>query len=214
MHLESSASRMFVQVSMAYMLGPMVAKLATFTPIIQSGINVKGNTKLSTLTWSVSSNERVFQIGDFDKKTTGFIESGPYHHGLAAQSPANFTYTVGKSNTSDWYYASSNLGTWNVEFDVATLEKSSARLIVSLAGYSQSTALTISSNGAVLGSLSKDNVTTDAATYRSGTVSGEWHQFVYPVSNLKQGKNVISFTANRYVLWRGFLWDAIALEWA
>ncbi|THW34801.1 hypothetical protein D6D21_09429 [Aureobasidium pullulans] len=185
-----------------------------YTNYTKSGINVKGNTKLSTLTWSVPSNERVFQIGDFDKKTTGFIESGPYHHGLAAQSPANFTYTVGKSNTSDWYYASSNLGTWNVEFDVATLEKSSARLIVSLAGYSQSTALTISSNGAVLGSLSKDNVTTDAATYRSGTVSGEWHQFVYPVSNLKLGKNVISFTVNRYVLWRGFLWDAIALEWA
>ncbi|THZ20218.1 hypothetical protein D6C91_04825 [Aureobasidium pullulans] len=185
-----------------------------YTNYTKSGINVKGNTKLSTLTWSIPSNERVFQIGDFDKKTTGFIESGSYHHGLAAQSPANFTYTVGKSNTSDWYYVSSNLGTWNVEFDVATLEKSSARLIVSLAGYSQSTALTISSNGAVLGSLSKDNVTTDAATYRSGTVSGEWHQFVYPVSNLKQGKNVISFTVNRYVLWRGFLWDAIALEWA
>lgn len=36
MHLEGSASRMFVQVSMTYMLGPMVAKLATSTPIIQN----------------------------------------------------------------------------------------------------------------------------------------------------------------------------------
>jgi rhamnogalacturonan endolyase len=73
--------------------------------------------------------------------------------------------------------------------------------------------LTISANGVVLGSLNKGNVSTDAAVYRSGTVSGEWHQFEYVVSNLKQGKNVLNFEVDRYVLWRGFLWDAIALEW-
>lgn len=183
------------------------------TNYTKSGIDVKGKTNLSTLTWSVPSNKRIFQIGDFDKKTTGFINSGPYHHGLAAASPANYTFTVGTSNSSSWYYASSNLGTWNVKFSIPKLERSTARLIISLAGYSQSTALTISANGVVLGSLNKGNVSTDAAVYRSGTVSGEWHQFEYVVSNLKQGKNVLNFEVDRYVLWRGFLWDAIALEW-
>ncbi|KAI5206828.1 hypothetical protein E4T39_02399 [Aureobasidium subglaciale] len=185
-----------------------------YTNFTKSGIEVKDDLDLSTLIWSVPSNKRIFQIGDFDKKTTGFVNSGPYQHGLAAASPANFTFTVGTSTSADWYYASSNLGTWDIVFDVPTLEKPTARLIVSLAGYSQSTSLTISSNGVVLGSLNKNNVTTDAAVYRSGTVSGEWHQFEYTIENLKEGKNVISFTVDRYVLWRGLLWDAIALDWA
>ncbi|KAG9569370.1 polysaccharide lyase family 4 protein, partial [Aureobasidium melanogenum] len=184
-----------------------------YTNFTKAGIDVKGKTNLSTLTWSVPSNERIFQIGDFDKKTTGFINSGPYHHGLAALSPANFTYTVGISNTSDWYYASSNLGSWKVEFHVPVLKTPTAKLVVSLAGYSQSTALTISFNDVVLHSLTKDNVSIDASVYRSGTVSGEWHQFEYVVDNLKQGRNVVNFEVDRYVLWRGFLWDAVALEW-
>jgi rhamnogalacturonan endolyase len=184
-----------------------------YTNYTRSGIEVKGKTNLSTLTWSVPSNKRIFQIGDFDKETTGFINSGPYRHGLAASSPANSTCVVGTSHASSWYYASSNLGTWNVEFSIPKLERPTARLIVSLAGYSQSTALTISANGIVLGSLNKGNVSTDAASYRSGTISGEWHQFEYVVDNLKQGKNILSFEVDRYVLWRGFLWDVIALEW-
>ncbi|KAG9612415.1 polysaccharide lyase family 4 protein, partial [Aureobasidium melanogenum] len=184
-----------------------------YTNFTKAGIDVKGKTNLSTLTWFISNKKRIFQIGDFDKKTTGFINSGPYHHGLAALSPANFTYNVGTSNTSDWYYASSNLGTWNVEFDVPVLKTPTAKLVVSLAGYSQSTALTIFVNDVVLDSLNKDNVSTDASVYRSGTVSGEWHQFEYVIDNLKQGRNVVSFEVDRYVLWRGFLWDAIALEW-
>ncbi|KAI5269838.1 hypothetical protein E4T47_06684 [Aureobasidium subglaciale] len=185
-----------------------------YTNYTKSGIDVKGDLDLSTLVWSVPSNKRIFQTGDFDKKTTGFVNSGPYQHGLAAASPANFTITVGTSTSTDWYYASSNLGTWDIVFDVSTLEKPIARLIVSVAGYSQSTSLTISSNGVVLGSLNKNDVTTDAAAYRSGTVSGEWHRFEYAIGNLKKGRNVISFTVDRYVLWRGILWDAIALEWA
>ncbi|KAG9528325.1 polysaccharide lyase family 4 protein, partial [Aureobasidium melanogenum] len=184
-----------------------------YTNFTKAGIDVKGKTNLSTLTWPVPSNERIFQIGEFDKKTTGFINSGPYHHGLAALSPANLTYTVGISNISDWYYASSNIGSWKVEFHVPVLKTPTAKLVVSLAGYSQSTALTISINDVVLDSLTKDNVSTDASVYRSGTVSGEWHQFEYVVDNLKQGRNVVSFEVDRYVLWRGFLWDAVALEW-
>jgi rhamnogalacturonan endolyase len=195
----------------AWSNGGMISDV--YTNYTKSGIEVKGKTNLSTLTWPVPGNKRIFQIGDFDKKTTSFVNSGPYRHGLAAVSPANYTFTVGTSNSSSWYYASSNLGTWNVEFSILKLEKPTARLIISLAGYSQSTALTISANGVVLGSLSKNNVSTDAAAYRSGTVSGEWHQFDYVVSNLEQGKNVVSFEVDRYVLWRGFLWDAIALEW-
>ncbi|KAI5256298.1 hypothetical protein E4T42_01532 [Aureobasidium subglaciale] len=185
-----------------------------YTNYTKSGVEVKDDLDLSTLIWSVPSNKRIFQIGNFDKRTTGFVNNGPYQHGLAAASPANFTFTVGTSTSADWYYASSNLGTWDIVFDTPALEKQNARLIVSLAGYSQSTSLTISSNDVVLGSLNKNNVTTDAAAYRSGTVSGEWHQFEYVIGNLKEGKNVISFTVDRYVLWRGFLWDAIALEWA
>ncbi|KAF3005903.1 hypothetical protein E8E13_009549 [Curvularia kusanoi] len=177
-------------------------------------------TDVQTLTWTVPSNRKqIFQIGAFDKKATGFTNSGPRQHGLTEKSPANLTYTVGTSKTSDWYYASSKLGSWDIVFNAsAPAQVKKAVLSVSLAGYSQSTALTIYLNGknTVVGSISKDTLTSDPALYRSGTVSGEWRflQFEIDAKALVQGKNVLSFATERYTLWRGVLWDSILLEWA
>ncbi|KAF2709071.1 polysaccharide lyase family 4 protein [Pleomassaria siparia CBS 279.74] len=173
---------------------------------------------LNNLTWAVPTNrQKIFQIGAFDKKATGFTNSGQHVHGLTEKGPANLTFTVGKNTDADWYYASSKLGSWDVVFN-ASAPNSTARalLSVSLAGYSQSAGLTIYLNGnKTLGSISKDTLTSDPALYRSGTISGEWRflQYDIPAEDLKQGSNVLSFTTDRYTLWRGVLWDSIILEW-
>ncbi|KAK9415814.1 putative Polysaccharide lyase family 4, domain III-domain-containing protein [Seiridium unicorne] len=177
-------------------------------------------TDLGTLSWEVPGLESIFQIGDFDKKALGFKNGGPpYQHGVADESPANLTYTIGISNVSEWYYAQSLVGTWTVEFSLTAAEiashTSGAQLSVSLAGYSQSSTLNISVNGDLLASLSKDNLASDPALYRSGKTSGEWRFFQYEIdaSVLSEGVNTVDFTITRYTQWRGFLWDSVILEW-
>lgn len=184
----------------------------TQTPVV---VSAEEETALGSLGWTVPSNKQIFQVGEFSKNATGFKNSGPYRHGLAEKSPSNFTFIVGESKTEDWYYAQSNLGIWSIAFDIPEVTNRTALLTVSLAGYSQSTSLVISANGNNLGSLNKDTLASDPAVYRSGTVSGEWRLFQYEISPglLKTGRNSIDFTVDRYVLWRGFLWDSIILEW-
>ncbi|KAF4904042.1 Rhamnogalacturonate lyase [Colletotrichum fructicola] len=174
---------------------------------------------LGQLSWKVPSSKRIFQVGEFDKKATGFKNGGvPYQHGVAADSPANLTFVVGQSQDSDWYFASSAVGKWTIEFDLPAGDVAANRtalLSVSLAGYSQSAALDIDVNGQVYGSLSKDVLTSDPALYRSGKISGEWRFFQYKIDTdvLKAGKNTVGFSVTRYTQWRGFLWDSILLEW-
>ncbi|KAJ4357149.1 uncharacterized protein N0V89_001724 [Didymosphaeria variabile] len=192
-----------------------------YTNFTTSSIRItKGKTEnLRTLTWEVPQDRiRVFQIGDFDKKALGFTNGGaPRQHGLTEKSPANLTYVIGASKTSDWYYASSKLGSWDVLFNTTRPSTNATALLsVSLAGYSQSTGLTIYLNGnTTIGTINKDTQTSDPALYRSGTTSGEWRflQYELPSSGLYNGQNALSFTVDRYTQWRGILWDSIILEW-
>ncbi|KAK6828426.1 polysaccharide lyase family 4 protein [Apiospora arundinis] len=181
-------------------------------------------TDLDTLTWSVpDQGKRLFSIGEFDKKALGFSNGGPpYRHGVSDQSPANLTFTVGKSRTSDWYYAQALVGTWAVEFDLGhqALARrgngSSATLSLSFAGYSQSAAMDVTINGQLLGSLGTETFASDPSLYRSGKTSGEWRfvQYRVPADALKGGANRLGFTVTRYTQWRGFMWDSIVLEWS
>lgn len=180
-------------------------------------------TNLGELLWNIpAERSRIFRVGDFDKKALGFQNGGqPYLHGVAAFSPANLTFTVGKSKTTDWYYAQSAIGTWAIRFKVSTQDiarngNRTALLSVSLAGYSQSTALKVDVNGELMGALGKDDLASDPALYRSGKISGEWRfiQYEIGVGVLKDGWNTIGFTVTRYTQWRGFMWDSIILEWA
>ncbi|KAH7137363.1 polysaccharide lyase family 4, domain III-domain-containing protein [Dactylonectria estremocensis] len=198
-------------------------KLAdVYTNFTKSAVKItKDKTlNLGQLSWTVSDkSKRIWQIGEFDKTAEGFKNGGvPYQHGLTEQSPANLTFVIGESQDSDWYYASSAVGTWTIEFQLSAAEiaaNKSALLSVSLAGYSQSGALDISVNGNVYGSLSKDTLTSDPALYRSGKISGEWRFLQYTVASdaLKEGLNTVEFQVTRYTLWRGFLWDSIIFEW-
>lgn len=193
----------------------------TLTPII---VEANQTTAVGEIEWELPSGRTtIFQLGDFDKKSIGFKNGGlPYQHGVTDDSPANLTFTIGTSDEStDWYYAISALGTWAIEFEIeaADLAKygnnGTALLTLSLASYSQSTAVDIEVNGYLLGSLTKDELANDPALYRSGKIGGEWRLFQYEVdpAQLVAGVNTVSFTVTRYVQWRGLMWDSIFLEW-
>jgi rhamnogalacturonan endolyase len=193
----------------------------TLTPII---VEANKTTAVGEIEWELPSGRTtIFQLGDFDKKSIGFKNGGlPYQHGVTDDSPANLTFTIGTSDEStDWYYAISALGTWAIEFEIeaADLAKygnnGTALLTLSLASYSQSTAVDIEVNGYLLGSLTKDELANDPALYRSSRIGGEWRLFQYEVdpTQLVAGVNTVSFTVTRYVQWRGFMWDSIFFEW-
>ncbi|KAL3425122.1 rhamnogalacturonate lyase [Phlyctema vagabunda] len=182
-------------------------------------VSNKKTTVVGDLTWQLSGKQRIWQIGAIDRKATGFKNGGgPYTHGLAAQSPANLTYTIGTSATHDWYYAQSAIGTWRVVFNLpaAASRTKTATLSLALAGYSKSSDLVISVNGVQVGSLITANLASDPALYRSGTTAGEWrlYQFTVPAGTLKPGVvNEVDLRITRYTLWRGWLWDSVFLDW-
>ncbi|TKX21756.1 rhamnogalacturonan lyase B-like protein 3 [Elsinoe australis] len=182
---------------------------------------------LNLTTWPLpASRSRVFQVGDFDRKSLGFRYGGaPYQHGLVSQCPANLTFTIGVSPTDAWCFGQSALGKWDIDFslsedEVARNGNSSAILSVSLAGYSQGTSSGIFVNGmdagSRVGNLTSGSVPSDQCLYRSATTAGEWHFFEFPVAagRLRAGRNTVSFVVEKTTVWRGFLWDSIVLDWA
>lgn len=169
----------------------------------------------------IAGRERVFQVGEFDRKSLGFKYAGQpeYHHGLVSQCPANLTFTVGESVDEDWCFGQSALGAWNIAFEVDEVQADrSAILTVSLAGYSQGTSAVILVNGETkVGNLTSGSIPSDPCLYRSATVGGEWHLFEFEFdggSVLKEGANTVTFNVTASTQWRGFLWDSIILEWA
>jgi rhamnogalacturonan endolyase len=163
---------------------------------------------LGNLTWHVPAHKLMWQIGTVDRKATGFGHSGaPHEHARATKCPANLTYTVGQSKTSDWCFVQSTAGTWTVRFNLdsepaappsvataaaATAAAAVATLSIALAGFSSGLSSNITLNGAKIGDLTRGTIGPgDPALYRSGTLAGEWHLVEFPVNAgvLKQGWN-------------------------
>ena len=173
--------------------------------------------KLDPLQWRVTNQQnRIFQVGDFDRKTTGFNLSGsaPYEHGRISKCPANLTYNVGTSQTSDWCFGQSALGTYSILFSVASIPSNatSAKLVVSLAGYSGNKA-DVLLNTRKLGTIGGLAASQD--TYRGATRAGEWRylEFAVQKTDLKLGSSKVDFRVTSSAQWSGWLWDSIILEW-
>ncbi|KAF2635194.1 rhamnogalacturonate lyase-like protein [Massarina eburnea CBS 473.64] len=177
---------------------------------------------IKTLNWTVTDTKsRIFQIGSFDHVTDGFALSGPtpFEHARISKCPANLTYTIGASNTSDWCFGQSALGTWSINFNLSSIPSSAAgaKLTASLAGFSGGSSANILLNEVKVG-----NITTNSAllvssqdTYRGATRAGEWRLLEFPVAGglLKEGNNRVDIKVTSSTQWRGWLWDSIVLEW-
>ncbi|EUC49592.1 polysaccharide lyase family 4 protein [Bipolaris oryzae ATCC 44560] len=176
-------------------------------------------TMLPSLTWPVTNKtKRIFQIGDFDRKTDGFyLADGaiPVQHARIDKCPANLTYTVGTSTPSkDWCFGQSKLGTWSVSFSAFSANSTAARLVVSLAGFSQGSSADILLNEAKIGNITSASLANSQDTYRGATRAGEWRrlEFGVPRGLLKEGQNRLDVRVTRSTQWRGWLWDSLVLE--
>jgi rhamnogalacturonan endolyase len=192
------------------------------TTLVQNDIVVRKDkkTRLRTTSWQVSDRKnRIFQVGDFSRTTDGFKLSGPPYYGAGriTQCPANLTCTVGKSRTSDWCFGQSAVGTHSIVFQVGTVpsKATTAKLLVSLAGFSQGSSADILLNAQKIGNISSSVLPNSQDTYRGATRAGEWHLLEYTVQKdaLRKGANTLDFTVTSSTQWRGWLWDSIIMEW-
>jgi rhamnogalacturonan endolyase len=185
-------------------------------------------TALGEVVWPTQDRKRIWQIGEIDRKATGFKYSGPPHeHARAERCPGNLTYTVGTSQTSDWCFAQWSPGTWTVLFDIPeaaftnSTSGSAAVLSISLAGYSSGIRSDVAINGVSVFAIGSGAVRGDPSLYRSGTLAGEWNYFEFLVAGggkeqrlLKEGRNRVDFSVQKGSQWRGLMWDSILMEWA
>jgi rhamnogalacturonan endolyase len=182
-------------------------------------IRAGDNSNLKEMTWTVTKKDnRIFQIGDFDRKIDGFRLANPavpFEHGRISKCPGNLTYTVGTSTPADWCFGQSALGTWSINFPIKSVV-SAAKLTVSLAGFSQGVSADILLNGAKVGNITSASLTNSQDTYRGATRAGEWRLLEFPIAQerLKKGTNVLDVKVTRTTQWRGWLWDSIAMDWA
>jgi rhamnogalacturonan endolyase len=177
------------------------------------------NTNLKDLTWAITnSSKRIFQIGDFDRKTDGFGLSDPntpFEHARISKCAANLTYAIGKSSNQDWCFGQTAIGTWSINFPVERVD-GDVKLTVSLAGFSQGSSAIILLNGAKVGNITSESLLNSQDTYRGATTAGEWRLLEFGVGKegLKLGTNVLDIKVTKTTIWRGWLWDSIVLDWA
>ncbi|KAF7714665.1 Rhamnogalacturonan endolyase [Penicillium ucsense] len=202
----------------AWSNGSSIADVSTTFLVNKVTVKKSKRTNLGHLTWKLSPKEKLFQIGEFDRYSYGFSHGGaPYQHGLVAACPADLTYTVGESQTSDWCFGQTYRGNWTVRFRTSGIRESAApELIVSLAGYASGASSNIFANGVQLGNMTSGSawLPSDPSLYRSATAAGEWHllRFPFDKSLLKDGWNDLTFNMVRNTTWHGFMWDSVALE--
>jgi rhamnogalacturonan endolyase len=200
--------------------------------LLQNDILVRksSTTDLQTIPWAVTNKSNIiFRVGSFDRKTDGFALSGPtpFEHGRIAKCPANLTYTVGSSETKteDWCFGQSALGTHSIIFPISNSTSNTdtnttrpAKLLVSLAGFSSGSSADILLNSRKIGNITSGSALLPSSqdTYRGATRAGEWHLLEFGVERgLLTGdkKNRLHFKVTKSTLWRGWLWDAVILEW-
>jgi rhamnogalacturonan endolyase len=191
----------------------------------------------TTTTTTKHPPRRIFQIGAWDRKTDGFHLADPtlpIQHARIDKCPANLTYTVGTSTPEkDWCFGQSKLGTWSVVFFLApssstnntttsttTTTTPGAKLLLSLAGFSQGSSATIFLNQVKIGTISSSaGLPNSQDTYRGATRAGEWRrlEFEVPRGLLREGqqqKNSLDVKVTTSTQWRGWLWDSLVLEQA
>lgn len=202
------------------------------TVFSKNDISIKNGTatNLDIQTWKTQGRKKIWQIGEIDRKATGFAFSGaPHKHAQIDHCPANLTYTIRKSEAKDWCFAQGAVGTWTVLFNLPGSDggRSSlhspfpaAVLSVSLAAYSAgmekvAVPYQVVLNGVSLGGLVPLGTPGDPGLYRSGTLAGEWRYFEIPVQAdlLKEGENTLDFVVKeKKARWSGVMWDSLLME--
>lgn len=172
-------------------------------------------TLLGKVNWQpVKNGELLWQLGTADRTTKGFkLSDHKRNYGVFNLPPANLDYTIGKSSeNTDWYYAQTKSGSWNIHFNVGKSYKGEATLTIAIAGAAKNPPLEILVNNQPAGSFT--HLGNDASVYRSAIAGGYYQklELKFPASLLQQGDNTISFKTPNTKPGGGIMYDAIKLE--
>lgn len=188
--------------------------------LTKSNIVVSGSTTaLGNIVWKPERfGTEVFRIGESNRLSDGYnLSDAARAYELYQSSPADLTFTVGTSNeATDWYYAQTKVGTWNIKFKV-TDPNHSFRLTAATAGVANVTRINVYVNGKEM-TNNTWTYTSDGSVYRSAVLSGRYQQHTLdiPAGVLKAGENTIALelTDHNYATSgiAGIMWDCIKLE--
>jgi len=170
-------------------------------------------TDLKTVKWRTEEyGHLVWQIGKADRKTTGFkLADHKRDYSVFRMPPADLTFEIGKNKDSDWFYAQTKPGSWDVDFVLDKTYNGKAVLTIGIAGSARNPLLEIWVNGQKTGEFRYGN---DASIYRSAVAGGYYYKQEVPFSSslLKKGGNKISFKLTDVKDGAGIMYDVIKLE--
>jgi len=174
----------------------------------------KGNVNLGEVVWDPPYHKnKLWQIGIADRSAAEFkYGSELRNYKWHKMVPATLDYVVGQSKDSDWYYAQTQDGEWNIKFNLQDVAQN-YYLTVALAGFSRNVGvksggdLTIKVNGKTVKAVSYPS---DTTIYRSGMKSGWNHLVVMEVSPemMHIGENKVTLSTHG----ASAMYDTILLE--
>ena len=181
----------------------------------QTNVTVDANkvTQLGKLMWAPSKAcELLWQIGEADRKTTGFqLSDHKRSYGLFDLPPADLKFIVNKNKESDWYYAQTKKGSWDIIFNTDKNYTKQSLLTIGIAGSAKNPLLEVWLNGTKIGAYHFGN---DASVYRSAVAGGYYFKqsVNFPSSLLKKGENTISLKLPDVKEGGGIMYDVLKLE--
>jgi rhamnogalacturonan endolyase len=173
-----------------------------------------GTTDLGTVTWTPDrKGPTVWEIGVPDRVPAEFYRGDQaWHYGTASlfskDFPSGINYTVGTSTPAkDWNFLQPG-GTWNVQFNVASIPAGAtgASLVLDSAG-SNGVTLSASFNGTKVGSAS---ISYNDSSIARDQPHGVWlsGRIAVPLAQIKTGSNTLAVSSSG-----SMMWDYLRLEW-
>jgi rhamnogalacturonan endolyase len=173
-----------------------------------------GKNSLGELTWILPKyGETLWCIGDADHRSAGFrLSDHKRQYGVFNEVPADLIYTIGESlPTSDWYYAQTKNGNWDIVFKLDKNYQNPLRLTIATAGAANNIRAKILVNGKKVGEVKTKN---DSGIYRSAQQSGQPDLFTFDIKPelFVKGNNTITLNVYNIKHVGGIMYDCIKLE--
>lgn len=158
------------------------------------------------------TRQTIWQIGKADRFTKGFHYADHKRaYGLFDSVPGQLDFKIGVDNDSDWYYAQTKKGKWNILFDKeVAVSSDSLTLYIALAGAAKDPHLSIVLNGVEIAAF--NNLGNDRSIYRSAILGGYYQlKKVRFTSSLLSIHNTLSLDLTKCPSGGGVMYDAIRL---
>lgn len=181
----------------------------------KADIHIKaGKNEVGILTWNLQKyGKTLWRIGEADHRSAGFcLSDHRRQYGMFKEVPADLTFTIGKSKeATDWYYAQTKNGTWDIAFDIDATYQQPLRLTIATAGAANKTKVRVIVNSQRIGDIKTDN---DSGIYRSAQQSGQPSLYSFDIKPelLKKGRNTLTLQVYNIKNVGGIMYDIIKLE--